>query len=317
MRHGAGADRPGEDIGLVGIEAAVGGDGPALGQGLVHPQLDAALSGLRTGAVPGIGHDQGALSSTQAQRFLLFQADRRGDLRRDVAGKTQRGQGPGIDAHRLVQPPHGLQLQRLGKVLAPGHTGQQARHRHRIAAHIEDAAAGQARLPAARAGTRRRGVAEGGLDMAQLADHAALQQVQQLGGLRQAAVHEGFHQHAARALGRLERDHGLGLVQPQRLLAQHMLAGAQRPHRPVQMLGVRQADIDGVHGRVGQQGLIARMGDDRRARRRMDIGKGAGPGLVAAGHRHQAAAVGLLQALGKSARDVPGADDSPVQHGWF
>ena len=71
-------------------------------------------------------------------------------------------------------------------------------------------------------------------------------QLAQPRGLRRVAPHERLHQHAVRALGGVEGALGVRGMARQRLLAQHVLAGLQRPDRPLDVHRVRQRDVDRV-----------------------------------------------------------------------
>ena len=74
------------------------------------------------------------------------------------------------------------------------------------------------------------------------------------------AVVEPLEQVPPRLLGR--RNHGLGLGRVHRkgLLAEHVLAGAEGRDRPARMFGGRQAVIDQIDGRIGQQRLVSLVG---------------------------------------------------------
>ena len=97
--------------------------------------------------------------------------------------------------------------------------------------------------------------------------------------LRMVPPHERLHQHAPGPLGGVER--ALRLLRPprQRLLAEHVLAGLQRPDRPLDVQRVRQRDVDRVDLRVGEQRLVAAV----RAREPVLGGVRTGALRVAAG----------------------------------
>ena len=100
------------------------------------------------------------------------------------------------DCPRCAVPGH---LVRLGEGLSRGGAGDQARHRHRIAADIENAAAGKivGEKPMLRHEARH-GKAEARLDHPHLADRAGLDQLDQLGRLRMQAIHERFAERRCR-----------------------------------------------------------------------------------------------------------------------
>ena len=91
------------------------------------------------------------------------------------------------------------------------------------------------------------------------------------------AVHERLHE--AHSCGIAGGDHALGLGRGhgQRLLAQDVLAGPGRRHRPLRVEVVRQRDVDGVDVGIGEQCLV-RSVDPGDA---VTFGHRACPGLVA------------------------------------
>ena len=74
------------------------------------------------------------------------------------------------------------------------------------------------------------------------------------------AVHERLHEHAPRALREVERL--LDLVRPARvrLLAEHVLPGLERLHRPLVVHAVRKGDVDRVDPAVREQLLVRPVG---------------------------------------------------------
>ena len=72
----------------------------------------------------------------------------------------------------------------------------------------------------------------------------------ELGESSKARVPAGPHSFDEHSIGVLRRvGHPLGFagVEPERLLAQHVLASLQRPDRPFEMLVIREADVDGIY----------------------------------------------------------------------
>ena len=81
--------------------------------------------------------------------------------------------------------------------------------------------------------------------------------------LRVMPVHERLREHEAGALRRRERCFDLAGMARVRLLAEHVLAGGERLHRPLVVKRVRKRDVYGVDFGVREQGLVApvRAGD--------------------------------------------------------
>ena len=77
---------------------------------------------------------------------------------------------------------------------------------------VEDAAAAERVAPKAARGFVRRAEAEGGLDHADASDGAAAHELQQLGDLRVAAVHERLHERHARRARRGDHPLAVSLI---------------------------------------------------------------------------------------------------------
>ena len=95
------------------------------------------------------------------------------------------------------------------------------------------------------------------VDRAQPADPARLDELARERGLWVVPVHERLGQHQSRRVGGVE-----GLLDLRRaprvgLLAEHVLAGRERLHRPRVMQAVRQRDVDAVDLRILEQRLVA------------------------------------------------------------
>ena len=93
-----------------------------------------------------------------------------------------------------------------------------------------------------------------------VADRPAVDELLQLRGLRVVAVHERLHENPARAVGGVEG--ALDLLGPpvERLLAEDVLAGLERAHRPLDVKRVRQRDVDRLDVGVREQRLVAPVG---------------------------------------------------------
>ena len=142
-----------------------------------------------------------------------------------------------------------------------------------------------------------------------LADGAGGQQVLNPARLRVEAIHETFQQfHAMASAG---RHGGFGFLgrNGDGLLAQHVLSGLGRLHDPLGMQGIRQRDVDGIDGRVGEDGLIASVNAFDTLRR------SGGFGLIgiAAAQSHDPAQPQLLNGRDDDANRYAGAArDSPI-----
>ena len=73
------------------------------------------------------------------------------------------------------------------------------------------------------------------------------------------AVHERLHQEAVGRLGRVEGALDLLRVAVERLLAEHVLARLECPDRPLDVERVRQRDVDRIHARVREQGVVGAL----------------------------------------------------------
>jgi len=93
-------------------------------------------------------------------------------------------------------------------------------------------------------------------DQPELADRALVDELLQPLRLRMVAVHERLHQDPPRSAGGVEG--ALDLLRPpvERLLAEHMLSGLERAHRPLDVQRVRQRDVDRVDVRILEERLI-------------------------------------------------------------
>src|ERR1022692_684592 len=103
-------------------------------------------------------------------------------------------------------------------------------------------------------------IAEEAHDGAQFADAAAADQIAGAQPLRMRAHHESFaHLHAGAGL-RFEQLAGFGGVESQRLLAEHVLSGLGRAHRPGHVQVIGQRVVDRLDFRIGQQFLVGTVG---------------------------------------------------------
>jgi hypothetical protein len=182
---------------------------------------------------------------------------------------------------------------------------EQSQARDAVAADVHQRAAGQ--LPA-RANVLCVAEREGevGDRRADPADRAGADERRDASGLGMGAEHEGLHEHAAGAVGGVERCLDLGRVARERLLAQHVLARLEAADRPRDVQRVRQRHVDGVDVVVGEERLVAsvRALDAVRARARF------GARCVAAGDGDDVDPVRRLGAADDRRVDARGGEES-------
>ena len=281
-------------------------DGLALSVGM--DQVDAAQAHVAVAArEPEVRHLDAALRAEDAQHIVLVERDAAGDLGNDAARKMQQRRGPFIDAG-LAEMRHAGHLVRLGERFSRSGPGDEARHRNRIAADVQNAAAGEivGIEPVLRHEARHR-KAKARLDHADFADDARFDQFHQFQRLRVQPVHEGFAEKRAGLARRMDHRVGLEGGQPHRLFAKHMLACFRRLDCPFGMTRMRRRNIDRVDLRIRQQSIVA----CEDARTGEVLGK---PGLagVARAYRDQRRGLRTRDATGKGFRDAARRENSPA-----
>ena len=178
-------------------------------------------------------------------------------LGHNAAGKFEGCGGPLVGALGRVQFAGAFHFDGLVDGFADGCASDQACNRDRVTAYVQNAAAAQivVQHPAALfvigVEAKRR------LNQTHLADGAALDELQHLGDLGVAAIHEGFHQEDLMALGSFDDGHHLGGVHAHRLLAYDVFARFGGFDGPLGVPWVRRGDVDRLHVWVGQQRLVA------------------------------------------------------------
>ena len=301
----------GNHVGLDGVERGVG----------PHPDIPGPASvgaphGNQAGLAPapgepGVGDDDATLAAPDAQgrvHLHLGAAARVGD---DVSVEVQHRGRPFVDAAGGADVPGALDRHRVGEIGAQGGPRQQAAHGYGVTAHVHDAPAGSRIGEADVLVAGAHVVAEVGLDQAQLADGAVADEADQAGGLRMAAVHEGFHEKDPVAARGLHRNHGLGGVGGQGFFAQDGLARGGAADGPLQVHVVGKGNVYGFHAAVGEQFRIAAIAPGH-------VEPGAevfGFFPAAAGDGQQAAGARLSQRSGKDGGDAPGAENAPLHFG--
>ena len=126
---------------------------------------------------------------------------------------------------------------------------------------------------------------------------------------RVAAPVIGYAERLATFVGGVQHAVSFGLAHSHRFFAKHVLAGAKRLNRLRCVQEYGGADIDGVHGRIGQR----RIESFPRA-----YPEGGGFRGIAGDESVEAASrFGLDRGDDAARRDVADSDDDPVEHrGW-
>ena len=233
--------------------------------------------------------------------------------RRDQGGQDRAGVAPGdhdvaVDAATSVGQ-HALHRERLG--LAE----QQVRDRERVDAHVEQGAGAEGGVPHPAGRVGRHPEADLGVQVARGAEPAGPQVAGHGPDHGVARRPHRLHQEAVVRGGEPDHRLGLGGVEGQRLLAQHVLAGLEGEPGVVEVQGVGGGDVHDVDGGVGDQLGVGPVGRGAAVR----VGEGLGGGERAGADRHQLGAGGDGQVLGEAVGDAAGREDAPAgrrRHAW-
>jgi hypothetical protein len=122
------------------------------------------------------------------------------------------------------------------------------------------------------------------------------------------AIHERLGRHLAGAPARLGDPIDILHRERQRLLAQHVFAGLERAHRPLDVQMIRQRNVDDVDVGVGEQRLVR----PERPRNVPLTGVVAGAIERPARHRGQLAARRGADRRNQRAIDTGGTEESPA-----
>ena len=228
-------------------------------------------------------------------------------MRADAA-EVEGRRGILIDA-RLTDHARRTHDGRYGCPEPPGPRGHPYRERHRVAAGVEQGAAGQRRVEEARDAAVGR-EADGCLDLDDLAQVAIRDELAHQVGERPEPVLEGLDEGQPGGLRRGEDLFGLGHVDAEGLLAQHSLARGERGETQLAMRRVHRADVHSIDVVTGEHLVV-------RARRRS--GKVGGelvcerPGTtcIARADRSQRAELRRRQRPQEVAADSAGAENGP------
>ena len=137
--------------------------------------------------------------------------------------------------------------------------GQEPRAADAVTAHVHQGAAVEIR-DQADVGLVDEREAEARADCAEPPDPARLDELPRERSLRVVPVHERLRQHQSGRVGGVERLLDLCRSARVGLLAEHVLAGGERLHRPCVMHAVRQRDVHAVDPGVLEKRLVAPVG---------------------------------------------------------
>ena len=186
--------------------------------------------------------------------------------------------------------------------------GDQPRHRNRIAANIQDPAAGHIVCikPMLRHESRH-GEAEARADKPHLADDAGFYQLHQFQRLRMQAIHEGFAEEGASLARSVDHRVGLEGGEAHRLFAKNVLAGFRCLDRPFGMARMRRGDVDRIDLRISNQRLVA--ANHARARKIRRVGSLR---RIARAYGDKLAGSRMGDAAGECLGNSTGPDNAPA-----
>ena len=144
------------------------------------------------------------------------------------------------------------------------------------------------------------GEREGRLHGAEPSDRAVGDESGDRRGLRMVAIHERLRQDEPRGVRGVERFLGLAGMARVGLLAEDVLSGRERLHRPLVVHAVRERDVDGLDVGVGEERLVGAVGRRDPVLRSVRLR----PLRVAACHGDDVDPVGLRSAREDRAVDV-------------
>ena len=303
----AAVDVLGDVVGLDGVQPPIGRHGYPLRLPVRAVDLDVTGAALAPAAEPRLRHDDMPLGAVDPHLAAHHQPHGARDLRDDVAVEQQRRRRVLVDAALRPDVPDRVHLAGLRNVDSEGRRGHQPAHRHRVAAHVQDAAAAESIGDVPLLQVEGETEAERRPHQLHVPDDSALDQLDKPLRLRVAAVHERLHQEHVAAPRRLHHGHGVGLVKGHRLLAQDVLARLGAPYSPLGVHRVGRRDVDGVDVRIVHQRLVAPMP----ALDPIRLAEALGVRLSPARHGNQVARVSVLQGLRESRGDLARAYDSP------
>ena len=196
---------------------------------------------------------QPAVAPVDPDRIVLRQADAAGDLGNHAARELQRGGGIHVHLRLRMKVAGGHDADRIGKRPALRGACDEARKRDRIAADVQDPPAAERPVPQAAVGVEIVVETERRLHQADPAENPGFHELDRLGRLRMAAVHERLHEEHPLRAGRFHDPQRVGAIHGQRFLAEDVLPGLRRADRPGGVERVRRRNIDRLHVAIGEQ----------------------------------------------------------------
>src|SRR2546421_3670005 len=149
--------------------------------------------------------------------------------------------------------------------------------------------------------------AEGDLDHTHLTNHTRTDQFQEFRCLRMATIHIRFHQEDTMALRRLDDGQGLGMIERNGLLTEHMFSRLSGFDSPFSMERMRKSQIDCLHVLVSQHIFVTAV-----AMRNMPLlTKCIGGSLGTAPNGNERSGLRLLRPIGKDASNPSCPKDAP------
>jgi hypothetical protein len=213
----------------------------------------------------------------------------------------------GVGEHAREAHVHVRQADDLARGHHLGLAGEQARGAHAVAADVQQRPAVEMAVGAhvLLAGQRE---AEPRAHDAQVADGPVGDEGGGPLGLWVVAPHERLHEQAAGAVGGVERARHRVRPAVERLLAQHVLAGLERAHRPLDVQVVGQRDVDRLDPGVREQRFVGPVCARDAVRARIGVGR-----LLGAARDRQHLDLGQRLHLGQHAPvDVGRREDPPA-----
>src|SRR5579864_2682751 len=122
-----------------------------------------------------------------------------------------------------------------------------------------------------------------------------------------ATIHIGFHQEDIMALCRLDDRHGLGVIERNRLLTEHMFSRLSSFDGPLSMKRMRNGQVDRLHALVSQHILVTAVAMWNTP----GLSKCVGGSLGAAPNGNERSRLRLLHPIGKDASNQSCPKDAP------
>src|SRR6266849_8016579 len=122
-----------------------------------------------------------------------------------------------------------------------------------------------------------------------------------------ATIHIGFHQEDIMTLCRFDDRHGLGMIECNGLLTEHMFSRLSRFNGPFSMERMRKSQIDCLHALISQHIFVAAIAMWNTP----GLTKCIGGSLGAAPNGNERSRLRLLHPIGKDASNSSRPNDAP------